>query len=590
MKKIILLSFFLIPIALYSQEISEAYLESLPESVKNDVLKGIDDRDEKEQPVYRRPSSMVEKQDSEYAQYKDFIDNKNENKIDINVRFGKHIFQSVQSSFMPINEPNLDGSYLLDFGDMLELQLIGQKNETEQLMVKRDGSINIPEIGKIFVAGLSLESSSDLIKNKIKNAYIGIEAFITLVNVRDIQVLISGSAYRPGMYTLNGNSSVLHAIAMAGGISDNGSYREVNVIRNNEVISSIDLYDIFVFGNSSFSTNLRSGDAIHIPQHKNLVHAISGINRPMIYELKEGETFMDLVNYANGLNSNANVNAILVERIINGDISTFNIENNKLSTTTAMDNDSMLIEEFLFGKVEIKGAVKMPGFYKITENTNLSDILKRAGGYKKTAYPFGGYLNNKNTALLNKDAKDQLYNKFIKDLITGFETFDESAIEILASLNESESDGRVMAEFDMDALEIDKGLNTRLEDGDEILIPYLSGQVYVYGETNAQGTIKYSPGESISYYINNSGGFLKTADTNAIYVIHPNGESYSLNSNKINLGFLTKRNNQPIYPGSIIFVPQKSNISSAKTASIWAPIISSVALSLTSLSVLNNSN
>lgn len=588
MKKITLLAFLLIPIALYSQEISEAYLESLPESVRNDVLKGIDDRDEKEQPVYRRPSSMVKKEESEYAQYKDFKDNKNENKIDINVRFGKHIFQSVQSSFMPINEPNLDGSYLLDFGDTLELQLIGQKNETEQLMVNRDGSINIPEIGKIFVSGLSLESTSDLIKNKIKIAYIGVEAFVTLVNVRDIQILISGSAYRPGMYTLNGNSSLLHAIAMAGGISDNGSYREVNLIRNNEIISSIDLYDIFIFGNSGFSTNLRSGDVIHIPQHKNLVHAISGVNRPMIYELKEGETFMNLVNYANGLNSRANINGILVERIINGDISTFNIENNKLSSTIAMDNDSMLIEEFIFGKIEIKGAVNMPGFYKISEDTTLSDIVKRAGGYKNSAYPFGGFLNNKKTALLNKDAKEELYNKFIKDLITGFETFDESAIEILASLNEVESDGRVMAEFDMDAIEIDQNLDTRLEDGDEILIPYLSDQVYVYGETNGQGTVKYSAGESLSYYINNSGGFLKTADTNAIYVIHPNGQIYSLNSNKRNLSFLTKRNAHPIYPGSIIFVPQKSNISSAKTASIWAPIISSIALSLTSLSVLNN--
>ena len=588
MKKITLLAFLLIPIALFSQDISEAYLESLPESVRNDVLKGIDDRDEKEQPVYRRPSSMVEKEDSEYAQYKDFIDNKNENKIDINVRFGKHIFQSVQSSFMPINEPNLDGSYLLDFGDTLELQLIGQKNETEQLMVNRDGSINIPEIGKIFVSGLSLESASDLIKNKIKIAYIGVEAFVTLVNVRDIQILISGSAYRPGMYTLNGNSSLLHAIAMAGGISDNGSYREVNLIRNNEIISSIDLYDIFVFGNSSFSTNLRSGDVIHIPQHKNLVHAISGVNRPMIYELKEGETFMNLVNYANGLNSKANINAIFVERIIDGDISTFNLENNKLTSTIAMDNDSLFIEEFVFGKIEIKGAVNMPGFYKITEKTTLSDIVKRAGGYKNSAYPFGGFLNNKKTALLNEEAKEELYNKFIKDLITGFETFDESAIEILASLNEVESDGRVMAEFDIDAIEIDQNLDTRLEDGDEILIPYLSEQVYVYGETNGQGTVKYSPGESLSYYINNSGGFLKTADTNAIYVIHPNGETYSLNSNKRNLSFLSKRNTYPIYPGSIIFVPQKSNISSAKTASIWAPIISSIALSLTSLSVLNN--
>ena len=588
MKKITLLAFLVISTVIYSQEISEAYLESLPQSVKNDVLKGIDDKKDNDQPVYRRPSTMIEKEDSEYAQYKDFKDNENKNKLDINIRFGSHIFQSVQSSFMPINEPNLDGSYLLDFGDTLELQLIGQKNEIEQLMINRDGSINITEIGKIFVSGLSLESASELIKNKIKNSFIGIEAFITLINVRDIQVLISGSAYRPGMYTLNGNSSLLQAIVMAGGISDKGSYREVTLIRNNEVISSIDLYDIFIFGNSSFSTSLRSGDTIHIPQHKKLVHAISGVNRPMIYELKKDETFTDLVNYANGLNSIANLNSILVERISNGHISTFNLDVEGLLNTTVNDNDSLIIEEFVFGKVEIKGAVKMPGFYKITEDTMLSEVLKRAGGYKDSAYPFGGFLNNKKTALLNKDARDELYNRFIKDLITGFETFDESAIEVLASLNDVDIDGRIMAEFDIDVLEINQNLDTRLEDGDEILIPYISQQVYVYGETNGQGTVKYIPGEKLTYYINNAGGFLKTADTKSVYIIHPNGQTYSLNANKRYFSFLVKGNSQYIYPGSIIFVPQKSNISSAKTASIWAPIISSIALSLTSLSVLSN--
>ena len=167
MKKIFLSVLLIASTGLYSQDISEAYLESLPESVKNDVLKGIDLKKEKDQPVYRRPSSMVEKKDSEYAQYQEYKDTENKNKIDTNVRFGKYIFQSVQSSFMPINEPNLDGSYLLDFGDMLELQLIGQKNEIEELLVNRDGSINIPDIGKIFVSGLSLESASDLIKNEL---------------------------------------------------------------------------------------------------------------------------------------------------------------------------------------------------------------------------------------------------------------------------------------------------------------------------------------------------------------------------------------------------------------------------------------
>ena len=119
----------------------------------------------------------------------------------------------MQSSFMPINEPNFDSTYVLDFGDTLEIQLIGQKNSIEQLAIKRDGSINIPEIGKIFVSGLSLESVNKLIKSKISSAYIGVEAFVTLVNVRDIQVLVTGNAYNPGIYTLNGNSNMLHALS-----------------------------------------------------------------------------------------------------------------------------------------------------------------------------------------------------------------------------------------------------------------------------------------------------------------------------------------------------------------------------------------
>ena len=139
-------------------------------------------------------------------------------------RFGDNIFDTMQSSFMPINEPNLDSSYVLDFGDTLELQLIGQKNSIDSLSVRRDGSINIPEIGKLFVSGLSLDDVNKLIKAKISSAFIGVEAFISLVNIRDIQVLITGNAYNPGIYTLNGNSNILNALSMAGGVNENGNY------------------------------------------------------------------------------------------------------------------------------------------------------------------------------------------------------------------------------------------------------------------------------------------------------------------------------------------------------------------------------
>ena len=171
MKKILLSALLITSTVSHSQELDEAYLQSLPESVRSDVLQKIDDRDELEKPTYRRPSTMIAKNYCSDEIVNDCIERSN--------RFGSKLFNMMQSSFMPINEPNFDSSYILDFGDTLEIQLIGQKNINEELPVKRDGSINIPEIGKISVAGLSLDKVNSLIKDKIANAYIGIEAFVT---------------------------------------------------------------------------------------------------------------------------------------------------------------------------------------------------------------------------------------------------------------------------------------------------------------------------------------------------------------------------------------------------------------------------
>ena len=169
MKKLLILAFLISPIFLYSQELDEAYLESLPEDVRDDVLEEMENQKKDQEPVYRRPSTMIEKQQAlaerlaiakamidELAA--DFDENDIEKLKKPQKRFGNSIFNLMQSSFMPINEPNFDGSYLLDFGDVLEIQIIGQNNNLSrptEIQIKRDGSINIPDIGKVFVAGLS---------------------------------------------------------------------------------------------------------------------------------------------------------------------------------------------------------------------------------------------------------------------------------------------------------------------------------------------------------------------------------------------------------------------------------------------------
>ena len=219
---------------LISQEIDQSFLETLPESIRQDVSKKALENVESEKAVYRSSlySSKVEKET-------DLID------ADL---FGADFFSTFQSSFMPINEPNLDATYELDFGDEIEIQLIGKIDSIEKYLISRDGSINIPEIGKIKLSGLTMQEANALIKNKISSAYIGTEVFITLSNIRDISVLVSGNSFNPGIYTLSGNSNILHAINVAGGINEYGSYRKINLIRENEIVETLDLYDVLITG------------------------------------------------------------------------------------------------------------------------------------------------------------------------------------------------------------------------------------------------------------------------------------------------------------------------------------------------------
>ena len=511
--------------------------------------------------------------------------------LDGSKRFGANIFNMMQTSFMPINEPNFDSSYVLDFGDTLEIQLVGQQNSIDELSIKRDGSINISEIGKVSVAGLTLESASSLIKNKISNAYIGIEAFVTLVNIRDIQVLITGNAYNPGIYTLNGNSNLLHALSMAGGIDENGSYRQIELIRDNVVINSIDLYDIFIHGKSGFGQRLRSGDSILIKPVNELITLSGAVKRPGVYELTSDEYYSDLFAYGNGFTASADTNSMRVERLNKEEVEFIDIsELKELSSIKPVAGDRLNVRSYIRKSVTISGAVKTPGTYIVARDDTLLTLIEKAEGYRDDAYPFGGILNNKRTAEINADAVDKLYNTYVQKLISKGDALfaSESLPFILEELKKSKISGRVMAEFDLDVIRAKPQLDTNLDDGDSIIIPSKTQQIYIFGEINNPGTIRYTPGQSIQKYLEFSGGVLESADNDNIYVVHPNGELNRV-SGTSRLSFLDNRGEDIlIYPGSVIYIPRKVNSRDpAMVASIWAPIVSALALSITSLSVLD---
>ena len=570
-----LLFLALSPSILYSQEFDEAFIKSLPKDVAADLMDKADEKKIDEEVQYRRPSTFIKKPDPDEE----------------SLRFGAKVFSMMQTTLMPLNEPNFDSSYVLDFGDQLELQLIGQKSKTTQFAIKRDGSINIDDIGKVYISGLSLRDATDLIKSKIKQTFIGVEAYISHIGVRDIQIIMAGNVYNPGPYTLSGNSNIFHALSVSGGPSEFGSFRSINLMRNDKKIESIDLYDTFIFGKSNFKTRLKSGDIIFVNPVKNVISVNGAVKRVGEYELLKGENLSSAINFANGISVYADINNLKLERVLDGEIKQIPIKNvSQFNEISSRDGDSIFIRRYPFRSIEVEGAVLNPGNYLLKEGESILDAITKAGGYTKNAYPFGGIYENEDTKELNKMALEKLYENFLDNLLalnqqsSSSDSDFTSTLELTTILKDAEPSGRVVADF-VDTNQISPLL---VRDGDKIIIPEYVDQVYIYGEVSSEGSAKYNSGNSLKYYLDKKGGLTKNADTKSIYVLSPNGETARISINK-NI-FQTQSGNIELFPGSVIFVPRKVDSSNLNrmTAQAYATIIGNLGVSLASLSVLKD--
>jgi len=575
---------------LLSQDISEAYINSLPDDIRADVLNQMADEKKVEGKKYRPASTKVDKVDSDQVNLGPQTEI---NDIGLK-RFGTMVFRSMQSTFMPINVPNFNGNYIIDIGDTLQVQVVGSVDTIQSKLVDRDGSITISGIGKIFVSGLSLDKVSDLISNSIKSSMIGAEVFITLTSIRDIQILITGNASNPGIYTLSGNSNLLHALTMSGGVSDAGSFRSIQLIRDGKVVEDIDLYDIFIYGKGLESMiGLQSGDTIFISPYNKLVSITGGIRKPGIFEVIEGESLEKLIDFADGYEFNADKNSLRLERYQNSQVIVMDYNSNNISNVYPIDGDILHITYFSLRTVELKGAFKNPGKYIINDGEKLSTIVKRSGGYKDSAYTFGGKLFNIKARKLQELNNMKLYSDLVKFISSNTNALAAISADTLPLLLEefkaSTPDGRVQAEFDLDMISENSLLDTYLSDGDVINMPFITQQVYVFGEVANPGATRHISGSNLSSYINSKGGYTNYADNRKIVIVSPNGDSQFISP--AGLFKLTSTRNYLIYPGSVIYVPREiGQLSGLSYAAFVSPVISNVALTLASLASLQNNN
>jgi protein involved in polysaccharide export with SLBB domain len=493
---------------------------------------------------------------------------------------------------MPINEPNPDSGYMLDIGDILQVQLVGPNGYIEDFPINPDGSVSLPDVGKIIIAGLSLNDASKLIKFRVNSALIGNEAFINLAEIRDVNILVTGNAQNPGIYTLTGNSNILHAISASGGISEFGSLREINLIRNNIIIESLDVYDLLIEGKYNLEKRLRSGDVVFVEARKNIVSIDGAVNRPAKYEALDDQKLISIIKYANGINRIADRENISLERLFDGSLKTIDVPNDSyFEAINVEDGDLIYIREHPYRQAKISGAVLKPGSYTMSAGENISDLIEKAGGYTENAYQFGAVYTNEDAKVINAKSKEILYQEFLDNIIAVSQenvggNFDLTPIvKLTEELKNTETNGRVVIDL-VNESSIDL---YKVKEGDELFVPEKNNVVYVYGETSTEGAVMYSDNQGVEYFVNKSGGFKKFADSNSIYILHPNGES-QLYKSKRNIFESSPKSEVKIYPGSIIFIPKALNEAAPRrlAAQAYVSILGNLGIALASLSAISD--
>lgn len=242
-------------------------------------------------------------------------------------QFGYDLFAGTPSTFAPITNIPVPSEYIVGPGDTVIVQLYGKINFTHELVVNRDGMVQFPEVGPISVVGLNFDELKAFINETVSQKMIGVNASITMGALRSIQVFVLGEAFRPGSYTVSSLSTMTNALLVSGGVTKIGSLRTVQLKRQGEVISELDLYDLLLKGDTTKDMRLQAGDVIFIPPLGKTVGISGEVLRPAIYELKGETTAGEMLALAGGLLPTAYPAASRIERINgNGERTLVNVD------------------------------------------------------------------------------------------------------------------------------------------------------------------------------------------------------------------------------------------------------------------------
>lgn len=405
--------------------------------------------------------------------------------------FGRGIFRSGNLTFAPSSNLPTPVNYVLGPGDEVIIDIWGTNQATIRQTISPDGTINIPDIGMVNLNGMTIKEADSYMKRKLGQIYsvdgddAKSEIKLTLGNIRTIQVNMMGEVANPGTYYLSSLSNIYHALHRAGGVSRLGSLRDIQLIRKGKVIAHVDIYDFIREGKMN-DIILEEGDIINVPTYDIIVDIAGNVKRPMSYELKEGETIADLIDYAAGFTGDAYTKNIRMIRKNGSEYQIFTINEPDYATFKLMEGDALAVGAMLDrfeNRIEIKGAIYRPGTYELgKEIGTVRQLIEKAEGLKGDAFT--------NRALITREREDL-------------------TIELLP--------------VDIGAIMAGTAPDVALVKNDVLFIPSIHdlkdlGSITVGGQVAKPGTFVYAENTTLEDAIMLAGGLLESASTVKIEV------------------------------------------------------------------------
>ncbi len=307
--------------------------------------------------------------------------------------FGSELFDNPALNFEPNLKLATPVNYVLGPGDELQISLYGVQEFNTVAAVTPEGKINVQYVGQISVAGMPIEAATQKIKAAFANIYSTVRSGqskvgVSLTRIRTIKVTIIGSKV-PGNYSVSSLATVYNALFLAGGPSGNGSYRNIELLRDNKLLTTVDIYQFLVNGNQSANVGLKDNDVIRIPAYSHRVVIEGQVKRPGIFEMKANETFTDLLSFAAGFNEVAYTASVNVIQKTSKEYKVKDLKSSEYISFQPLPGDVFRVSQILNrfeNRVKIEGAVFRPETYSFNEGMRIADLVAQADGLREDAY------------------------------------------------------------------------------------------------------------------------------------------------------------------------------------------------------------